>query len=218
MQLPVYNISGEVIRQIDVSDSLFAEPMNEAVVHQVMVAQRANARQGTASTKTRAEVRGTSHKMFRQKGTGNARAGSRRSPLRRGGGVAFGPKPRDYSQSLPKKMRRLAQRCLLSAGARDESLKIIENFGAMEPKTRQMAATLAALGAGGSILIVTEQPETKVIRSASNIPGVKTLPVAILNALDMLSHRQIIITESAVRRAETLWGAENTKGVDDASV
>ena len=108
MRVPVYSLTGEVIKQIEISDEVFAVPFNEAVVHQAMVRQQANARQGTASTKTRSEVSGSSRKLFRQKGTGFARAGSRRSPLRRGGGITFGPKPRSYEQALPKKMRQLA--------------------------------------------------------------------------------------------------------------
>ncbi len=216
MQVPVYNLAGEEVRKIDLNDQVFAVPFNEAVVHQVMVAQRANARQGTASAKTRGEVQGSSKKLFRQKGTGYARAGSKKSPLRRGGGITFGPKPRDYRQDTPKKMRRLALRCVLSAKAGDGEMKVLEGFGFSEPKTKDMAAALAALGAGKSTLVVTPEPEINVIKSARNLPKVKTMPVQTISVLDILSHGTLLITEEAVRRAEKIWG--NAQGGNDASV
>lgn len=126
MQVPVYNLAGEEVRKIKISDELFKVPFNEAVVHQVMVGMQANARQGTAATKTRGEVVGSTRKLYRQKGTGNARAGSKKSPTRRGGGVSFGPRPRDYRQSLPKKLRRLALKCVLSSKVEEGDLKIID--------------------------------------------------------------------------------------------
>ena len=205
MQVPVYNLAGEVVKHIEVSDQVFAVPFNEGVVHQVMVMQRANARQGTASTKTRSEVSGTSAKMFRQKGTGSARAGSRRSPLRRGGGVAFGPHPRSYRQEMPKKMRRLALRCALSAKAGDGELKILEELKLEEHKTKKMAQILATLGADSSTLIVTSEPEDNVIKSARNLPGTKTMTANLLNVVDILSYNVLLMTEAAVRKAEQLW-------------
>ena len=212
MQVSVYNLAGEELRKIEVSDSLFAVPFNESVVHQVMVGLRANARQGTAATKTRAMIRGSGRKLFRQKGTGQARTGTRKSPLRRGGGITFGPHPRDYRQDIPKKMRRLALRCVLSAKAGDGELKVLEGFNFTEPKTKQMAAALAALGVDSSALIVTLEPETNVIKSASNLPKVKTTPANVLNLLDILSHKTLLMTEGAVRVAEKLWGNGTTKG------
>ena len=218
MQVPVYNLTGEVVRQIDISDSVFAVPFNETVVHQVMVGQRANARQGTASTKTSGEVDGSTKKLYRQKGTGYARAGSKKSPLRRGGGVIFGPQPRDYRQETPKKMRRLALRCVLSAKAGDGELKILEGFNFTEPKTKKMIEALAALGIESSALIVTPEPEENVIKSARNIPGINTMPANMLNMLDILSHKMLLMTEAAVRVAEKLWGNGLKQGGDDASV
>ncbi|MCJ7605242.1 MAG: 50S ribosomal protein L4 [Dehalococcoidales bacterium] len=212
MQISVYNLAGEELRKIEVSDNLFAVPFNESVVHQVMVGLRANARQGTAATKTRAMVNGSGRKLYRQKGTGQARTGSRKSPLRRGGGITFGPHPRDYRQDIPKKMRRLALRCVLSAKAGDGELKVLEGFNFTEPKTKQMAAALAALGVGSSTLIVTPEPEINVIKSASNLPKVKTTPANVLNLLDVLSHKTLLMTEGAVRVAEKLWGNGTTKG------
>ncbi len=206
MQVPVYSLAGEVVKHIEISDEVFAVPFNQAVVHQAMVRQRANARQGTASTKTRSEVSGSTRKMFRQKHTGLARAGSRRSPLRRGGGVTFGPKPRSYRQAMPKKMRRLALRCVLSAKAGDGELKVVEQMTLPEPKTKQMVQILAALGVDSSALVVTSEPEDNVVKSARNLAGIKTIPANLLNVVDILSYKMLLMTEAAVRKAEQLWG------------
>jgi len=209
VQVPVYNLIGEVVEHIDISDEVFAVPFNQAVVHQAMVRQRANARQGTASTKTRSEVSGSSRKLFRQKGTGFARAGSRRSPLRRGGGIAFGPKPRSYRQAMPKKMRRLALRCVLSAKVNDGELMILEQLKLVEPKTKEMAQILVTSGVDSSALIVTDKPEDSVVKSARNLAGIKTLPANLLNVLDILSHKRLLITVAAVRKVEQLWGKKS---------
>lgn len=211
MKVPVYSLSGEVVKHIEVSDHVFAVPFNEAVVHQAVVRQRANARQGTASTKTRGEVTGSSRKLYRQKHTGMARAGRRRSPTRRGGGVTFGPRPRSYHQEMPKKMRRLALRCALSAKARDEELTVLEKLELAQPKTREMAGILVALGVDSSALIVTGKPEENVVKSARNLAGVKTLPANILNVVDILTYKRLLMTEAAVRRAEELWGPQKSE-------
>jgi large subunit ribosomal protein L4 len=209
MDVPVYSPSGEVVRHINISDGVFAVPFNEAVVHQAVVRQQANARQGTASTKTRGEVAGSTRKLFRQKHTGMARAGSKKSPLRRGGGITFGPKPRSYQQDMPKKMRQLALRCALSAKTRDEELKVLEELNFEQPKTRDMAAILAALGINSTALIVTDKPEDNFIKSARNLAGIKTIPANILNVVDILSYKMLLMTEPAVRQAEKLWGGGN---------
>jgi large subunit ribosomal protein L4 len=206
VKLPVYSLSGEVVKQIEVSDSVFAAPFNEAVVHQAVVRQRANARQGTAKAKTRGEVVGSTRKLYRQKHTGLARAGRRRSPTRRGGGVTFGPRPRSYRQEMPKKMRQLALRCALSAKAKDKELTVLEKLELAQPKTKEMAGVLAALGVDSSALIVTGKAEEKVFKSARNLAGVKTLPASILNVVDILTYKRLLMTEAAVRRAEELWG------------
>lgn len=209
MEISVYSLAGEVVKQIEISDHVFGVPFNEAVVHQAVVRQQANARQGTAKTKTRGEVSATGAKLFRQKHTGQARAGSRRSPIRRGGGIIFGPRPRSYRQAMPKKMRRLALRCALSVKAKDEELKVVEQFEFLEPRAREMQKVLMALGAPSSVLLVTAVPEGNVIKSARNLGGVKTMPADILNVVDILSHRGLLMTEAAVRRAEDLWGASS---------
>lgn len=212
MQLPVYNLAGEEVRKIKVSDAVFGVPFNEAVVHQVMVGLQANARQGTAATKTRGMVRGSTRKLFRQKGTGNARAGSKKSPLRQGGGVTFGPHPRDYRQQIPRKMRRLALRCVLSAKADDGELKVLDGFDFTEPKTKQMIDALLALGIESSALIVTPEPEENVIKSARNLPSIKTMSAGVINIIDILSYKNLLMTEAAVRVAEKLWGNGATGG------
>jgi len=212
VQVPVYNLAGEEVRKIDISDALFGVPFNEAVVHQVMVGLRANARQGTAATKTRGMVAGSKKKLYRQKGTGNARAGTKKSPLRVGGGTIFGPHPRDYRQDIPKKMRRLALKCALSAKVSDGDLKVLDAFDYEAPRTKQMLALLATLDAGQSALIVTPEPDFNVIKSASNLPGVKTTPANVLNLLDVLNYETVVMTEGAVRVAEKLWGNGTTKG------
>jgi large subunit ribosomal protein L4 len=209
VEVPVYSVTGEVVKNIEISDEVFAVPFNQAVVHQAVVRQQANARQGTASTKTRGEVTGSTRKLFRQKHTGLARAGSRRSPLRRGGGITFGPKPRSYRQDMPKKMRQLALRCALSAKVRDEELMVLEELKFDQPKTKGMAGILAALGVDSSALIVTSEPEENVVKSSRNLAGVKTMPANILNIVDILSYKMLLMTEAAVHKAEQLWGGGN---------
>ena len=209
MEVPVYSMAGEVVKHIEISDGVFAVPFNQEVVHQALVRQRANARQGTASTKTRSEVRGSSKKLFRQKHTGMARAGNRKSPLRRGGGITFGPRPRSYRQAMPKKMHRLALKCALSAKVRDEELMVLEQLKFDQPRTKEMAGILMALKVHPSALIVTSEPEENVVKSARNLAGVKTIPANILNVVDILSYKMLLITEDAVRKAEQLWGNSN---------
>ncbi len=218
MQVPVYSLTGEVVKHIEISDKVFAVPFNQAVVHQAMVRQQANARQGTASTKTRGEVSGSSKKLFRQKGTGLARAGSRKSPLRRGGGITFGPKPRSYRQAMPKKMRRLALRCVLSAKAGYGELKVLEQLKLDQPKTKEMVQILAALGVDSSALIATGEPEGNVVKSARNLAGIKTIPASLLNVVDILSYKMLLMTEAAVRKVEQLWGQSLSQGETNASL
>lgn len=208
MQLPVYDALGEVVDHIEIEDNIFAVPFNQAVVHQAMVRQLANARLGTADTKTRGEVSGSTRKLYRQKHTGWARRGVRRSPLLRGGGIAFGPHPRGYRQRMPRKMRRLALRCVLSAKASSGEIMIVEQFGLTKPRTAEMARILKALGADSSALIVTAEPEFDIIKSTRNLPKTKTLPAALLNVVDLLSCKFLVITVGGLRRAEQIWGRQ----------
>ena len=206
MQIPVYNNAGQEIDKIEVDATIFGIEPNEAVVHQALVRQRANARQGTADTKTRREVSGSSRKLYRQKHTGMARAGNRRSPLRRGGGIIFGPHPRSYRQAMPKKMRRLALRSVLSAKVADGELKVIDSFGMEQPQTSQMEQILKTLGIATSALLVTAEPDMNVVKSARNLERVKTLPANMLNVVDLLSYSELLLTVDAVRRIEEVWG------------
>ncbi|MAF85735.1 MAG: 50S ribosomal protein L4 [Dehalococcoidales bacterium] len=218
MQVPVYSLTGEVVKQIEISDEVFAVPFNEAVVHQALVRQQANARQGTASTKTRSEVSGSSRKLFRQKHTGSARAGSLRSPLRRGGGITFGPKPRSYHQAIPRKIRQLALRCILSAKVKDGELVVMEELKLDEPRTKEVVRILAALGVDSSVLIVTAEPEDNVIKSARNLEGTKTMPASLLSVVDMLSYKVLLMTVPAVRKVEQIWKKRLPQEVSNASV
>ena len=202
VQVPVHNIQGEVVDNIELKDEVFSVPMNQAIVHQALVRHLANARQGTASTKTRAQVAGGGRKPFRQKGTGRARRGSETSPLLRGGGVTFGPHPRSYRQAMPEKMRRLAIRCALSAKVAEGEMVVVDELALTEPKTKDMARILMALGVGSSALVVTAEPDPNVYRSARNLERTKALPADMLNIGDLLSHRILMLTVAAVRRVE----------------
>jgi large subunit ribosomal protein L4 len=206
VKVPVFDLTGKEVRQIEISDAVFGVPFNEAVVHQVVVGMQANQRQGTAYSKSRGDIVGSTKKLYRQKGTGYARAGSKKSPTRRGGGSAFGPKPRDYRQDIPKNLRRLALRCVLSSKAGDGDLKILDGFNFTEPKTKEMVNVLDALKIEKSALIVTQAADQNVVKSARNIPAVITAPAGIINILDILSHKTLLMTEGAVRVAEKLWG------------
>lgn len=206
MQVPLYNMLGEVVKNIEINDAVFGIPFNEAVVHQALVRQRADARQGTSDTKGRGEVAGSGKKLFAQKHTGEARAGDKRSPTRRHGGVAFGPHPRDYTKAIPKKVRQLALRCLLSSKVSGGSLKVIDRLAFDAPKTKEMIKVLDALKIDNKALIVTGSPVLNLVKSARNIPGIKTLPANILNVVDLLSYNSLLMTEDAIRKAEQLWG------------
>ena len=190
-------------------DLVFGLKPNKAVVHQAMVAQRANLRQGTHSTKTRGEVAGSTRKLFRQKGTGRARQGGIRAPHRRGGGITFGPKPRSYKQDLPKRMRRLAIRSVLSAKAAEGDLRVIDALTHRPARRRKSSLRYSnAVGFERKTLVVTAKPEPAIKMSAKNAPNVKWLPASYLNVLDLLSYRGLLMTEDAVRVAEALWGGE----------
>ncbi|MBF8267595.1 MAG: ribosomal protein [Dehalococcoidia bacterium] len=216
MRLSLWNSLGEKVDTIEVSDHLFDAPLNQALVHQVALAHMANARQGTAATKTRGMVSGGGIKPWRQKHTGRARQGSRRAPQWRGGGVVFGPHPRDYSQRIPKKMNRGAIRCILSQKAREEKLIVLDGFGLPEAKTREMARVLANLRVTTPALIVTPIAQADVILSARNLHRVKTIPAFQMNALDLLNHDRVIMTLEAVRRAEELWASVGVEVEADA--
>jgi large subunit ribosomal protein L4 len=208
MKLPVLNTEGKKVREMAVDDAVFGMPPNLAVLHQAFVAQRANQRRGTHSTKTRGEVQGSTRKVRPQKYTGRARQGSIRAPHRRGGGVVFGPKLRDYSQRLPKRMRRLAIRSALSGKVADGQLRIVQELKLESPKTKEIQRILANLGVERSALVVTGEPDLAVRLSIRNLPRTKVLPAVYLNVVDMLTHRDLVMTAAAVERAQVLWGGE----------
>lgn len=211
MKLDVLDSKGKKVKSIDVDDLVFGLKPHRSLVHQAMVAQRANLHRGTHKTKSRGEVRGSTAKLFRQKGTGRARAGSIRSPIRRGGGVAFGPRPRSYHQDLPKRMRRMALRSVLSAKAANGTLRVIDALAMETPRTKELRTLLDVFGFERSTLIVTGQPSVAIKHSARNLQKVKWLPAAYLNVLDLLSHRSLLMTEDAIHVAEAVWGGERAK-------
>ncbi|MHB1421499.1 MAG: 50S ribosomal protein L4 [Bacillota bacterium] len=201
-RVPVYNIEGNQVDEIDLNDTIFGIKVNETVMHQVVVMQRANRRRGTSSTKVRSEVSGGGRKPWRQKGTGRARAGSNRSPLWRGGGITFGPQPRDYSYTMPKKVRRLALKSALSSKVLDGNLVVVDEITMQQPKTKDMAKILGSLGVARKALVVTAKMDENVQKSARNIPGITPLTAASLNVYDLLLHDKLVITRDAVNRVE----------------
>jgi large subunit ribosomal protein L4 len=207
VEVKVYDLEGNETGTVELDESVFGIEPNVSVMHQAHVRQRANARQGTHSTKTRSEVRGGGRKPWRQKGTGRARHGSIRSPQWRGGGVVFGPKPRDYSQSMPKKMRRLAIRSALSAKQRSAEIILVDGLHDIEPKTRSMREMLDALPLSGarSTLIVVGDNRENIHRGASNLGHVKVLPAQYINMHDMLTHQRVLMTPDAVEVIHRLW-------------
>ncbi len=212
------NISGDVAGEIDVRSDVFGVPENSALLHQVVVVHLANKRQGTVKTKTRAEVSGGGAKPRPQKHTGRARAGTIRSPIWVGGGRAFGPSPRSYKQRTPKKMRRLAIVSVLSDKARQGSLVIVDKLDLTDGKTRSIKSILKALEINSSTLIVTDGPNSNVIRAARNLKKVKTLPAQVLNTIDLLNKSHLVITTDAVRKVEENWGGVYKGEVVDSEI
>jgi large subunit ribosomal protein L4 len=201
----LYNAQGEQVGEIALADSVFGVKVNEAVMHQAVLAYLANRRLGTADTKTRTEVRGGGRKPWRQKGTGRARHGSIRSPIWKGGGVVFGPHPRSYRVELPRKVRRLALKSALTSKVNAGALIVLDRLEMNQPKTKEMVRVLGNLKAGRKVLIVTESPQENVIRSARNIPGVRTTNAGQLNVYDILNNDNLIITRDAVVRVEEVF-------------
>ena len=208
MEIPVKNQLGETVETIEFNDAVFAVPMNQALVHQAMVAYLLNKRQGTHDTKTRAEVSGGGRKPWIQKHTGRARQGSIRSPQWRHGGVVFGPHPRSYRRGLPRRMRRLALKCVLSEKARQQRLVFVDSLDTVNGKTKSMIELLNSLGITGSALMVTRDPLQPLVRAAHNLQKVWTLPVTQLNAQELLSRETVIMTLEAARWAEETLAVE----------
>ena len=204
-KVPLYNMSGAQIGELELKDSVFGIQPNQAVLYDFVKMQLANKRAGTSSTKTRAEVSGGGKKPWRQKGTGRARVGSSRNPVWTGGGIAFGPKPRDYSYRLPRKVRRLAMKSALSSKVIDNNIIVVDALQFEEPKTKLMAQTLEALKVGKKTLLVTMSADTNVIKSARNLPGVKPLTADFINVYDLLNYDTLLITQDAVAKVEEVF-------------
>lgn len=204
-KVAVYNTRGEQVGEIELKDEVFGQPVNGAVMHEVVVMQLANRRRGTHDTLVRSEVRGGGRKPWRQKGTGRARHGSIRSPIWRGGGTVFGPHPRDYRYSVPKKVRRLALKSALSAKVNEGRLLVLDELAVAEPKTREIVGLLHNLNVGKA-LVVTAGADINVEKSARNIEGVKSLAAAHLNVYDILDHHSLVITRDAVAKVEEALG------------
>jgi len=201
-KVAVYNTQGEQVGEIDLKDEIFGAPVNEAVLHEVMVMYQANRRRGTHDTKTRAEVAGGGRKPWRQKGTGRARHGSIRSPIWRGGGIVFGPHPRDYSYQVPKKVRRLALKSALSSRVREGKLLVLDRLELDAPRTKEMVRILDNLQIKDSALVVTGEKNENVVKSARNLPGIMSTEASLLNAYDILRHGTVVMTRDAVARVE----------------
>lgn len=198
MQSNVVDLTGKVLRSIDLDDRVFGIEPNQAVVHQAVVTQEANARQGTHDTRTRGEVAGGGKKPYRQKGTGYARQGSKRAPHYTGGGIVFGPHPRSYEKAFPRKMRRLAMRSVLSARAAEEALTVVDAFTLESARTKLLVQTLSVLGAGEGVVIVLGERSDAVFRAARNLDRVHVVTPNGLCLLDVLKLPRLILVESAV--------------------
>lgn len=200
--LNVHNRSGEVLREKDLADSFTHAEVNTDVVHQCVVAYLANQRSGTASTKSRGEVRGSGKKLHRQKGTGKARVGDARSPIRVHGGTAFGPKPRSYRQSTPKQVRRLGLKSALADRFQNEQCLLIEDFTLERPRTKDIVSILNAMNLEGKVLFVLDEHDTNIYLSLRNIPKVNSCTWNMLNVYEVLWHDNLVITERAAEKLE----------------
>jgi large subunit ribosomal protein L4 len=199
VQATVFNIGGQQVQTVELDDFIFGIEPNVHVMHLALVRQHANARQGTHSTKTRGEVSGGGKKPYRQKGTGNARQGSRRAPHWKGGAIIFGPKPRSYEKDLPKKVRRLAVRSALSLKARENNLVLVDSWQGLEPKAKSMAGALKALNLNDQkVLVVVPEKDDIVYRAAGNLENVKALLANYLNMADMFKYEKVIMPLAAI--------------------
>ncbi len=204
-KVALYDMSGAQIGELELNDSVFGIEPNQAVMYDFVKMQLANKRVGTSSTRTRAEVRGSGKKPWRQKGTGRARVGSRRNPVWTGGGIAFGPRPRDYSYRLPRKVRKLAMKSALSSKVLENNIIVVDQLNFDEPRTKQMVATLQALNSSKKTLVVTADGDANITKSARNIPGVKPLRVDYINVYDLLKYDTLLITRDAVAKVEEVY-------------
>lgn len=208
MKVSVLDMNGKQVKELDLPADIFETEVNTGLMHQAYVRQMANARLGTHKTKTRSEVRMTKAKWYRQKGTGRARHGAKSAPIFVGGGVAHGPRPRKYTKSMPKKMRRKAIRCALSALARDEQLIFVDKLDLAGPKTQEARKVLDALTSGQSTLVLLADRNENVQRGVSNLPNAKYLRASYLNIRDLLSYDKVIVPLDALDVIQGIWGTE----------
>lgn len=201
-KVAVMNIEGQTVGELELSDAVFAAPVNDALMYDMVLLYRANQRQGTSDTKTRGEVAGSTKKPWRQKGTGRARVGTKRSPVWRTGGITFGPHQRDYSYTIPKKSRRAALRSALSAKLRDGELIVLDTLSLNEPKTKLVADALMKLNAEKGALIVAADFDNNVYLSARNIPGTAATAARNINVYDVLKYDRVVMTKDAVAKVE----------------
>ena len=201
----VYDMSGKLVGEIELSEAVFGIEPNQSVVHDVVKNHLANKRQGTQSALTRAEVSGGGRKPWRQKGTGRARQGSTRAPQWTHGGIVFAPKPRDYSYTLNKKTRRLALKSVLSAKASEQSIVVIDSIKMDAPKTRDFAAFLNAVGVNGKALVVTAAPDANVVKSGRNIPGCEITFANLIKVYDVVNANKLVIDKAALQKIEEVF-------------
>jgi large subunit ribosomal protein L4 len=201
----VLDMNGKETGTIDLKDEIFGIEPNKYAVHEMVKNYLANQRQGTQSAKTRGEVRGGGRKPFRQKGTGRHRQGSSTDPSQIGGGIVFAPKPRDYSYTVPKKMRRLAMKSAQSSKVQENEIIVLEELAFSEPKTKEMIQVLSNINAAKKVLIVMADKDDQVVRSAANIPGVRTALVSTMNVYEIINYTSFIVTKEAVKKIEEVY-------------
>ena len=205
LQEPVVDLNNNVVGNVNLDEKIFGQPVNEALLHEAVTLSLNNQRQGTHSTKTRAFVSGGGKKPWKQKGSGRARSGSSRSPVWVGGGIVFGPHPRDYSYSMPRKKGRLALCSALSSKLKDKNLIILDSFGIKDGKTKEVVSLLRRLNVSGSTMIVCDSQNEFVYRGARNLPGVVVMDVVQINVYDLLKFKNLIITKDGVEKVAEVW-------------
>lgn len=208
MQVPVVDMKGKEVKKLDLQPYIFEVDVNTGLMHQAYVRQMANARLGTHKAKARSEVRGSTAKIYRQKGTGRARHGARTAPIFVGGGIAHPPRPRKYTKDMPKKMRRKAIRCALSGLLRDDQLVFVDGLAFDEPKTKQMKQVLETLAGSEKALVVVGSKNENVSRSVHNLPKAHIILANYLNIRDLLQYDKVIITLDALDVINDIWGQE----------
>lgn len=204
-KVKMFNMAGAEVGEVTLNDEIFGIEPNEIAVQTVVKNYLANQRQGTQSAKTRSEVRGGGRKPFRQKGTGRHRQGSTTDPTQVGGGIVFAPKPRDYRYAVPKKVKRLALKSVLSAKVADKEIIVLDELKFAEPKTKEMVKVLENIKADKKALIVMDEKDENVVRSASNIQGVRTALVSTMNVYEIINHYSLVLTKAAAERIEEVY-------------